>query len=299
MIKFIIVFSTFLLSFNSFSTGFNKYNTSENSMNHDRPYGYTIDRDIVRKGNVSQRFEIRHGDCGYDKDFNDCLHDRRRYERYVKPISTEKPDGVVWYAWSLYLPEDFQELHPANTTLGQVKIHGYREPLFHLIGRKKGIKIKFDPSDQQCKLIRFGDAIGQWTDFLIKVDYSTNEETDKLYSEIYINGESKDCEINHPVLTKQVLRDRRNKKQLKINFRYGIYNSYVSRWLDKHKTKDVFVETFSDKHGESGMVVISATNKPWDVDWGIDLPTQVVYYDEVRVGPTRESVDINMNEAVD
>jgi len=59
------------------------------------------------------------------------------------------------------------------------------------------------------------------------------------------------------------------------------------------------VETFSDKHGESGMVVISATNKPWDVDWGIDLPTQVVYYDEVRVGPTRESVDINMNEAVD
>lgn len=299
MIKFTIISLAFLYSINSHSTGFNKYNTSENSMNHDKSYGYMTDSDFVRKGSASQRFEIRHGDCGYDKDFNDCLKDRRRYERYVNPVVTEKPSGVVWYAWSLYLPDDFQELHPANTTLGQVKIHGYREPLFHLVGRKKGIKIKFDPSGQQCRLIRFSDAIGQWTDFLVKVDYSTNKEADKLYSEIYINGESKNCEIDQPILTKQVLRDRRNKKRLVINFRYGIYNSYVSRWLDENKTKNVVVKGFLDEHGESGMVVNSVTNKPWNIDWGVELPTQVVYYDEVRVGATRESVDINMNGPVD
>jgi len=32
---------------------------------------------------------------------------------------------------------------------------------------------------------------------------------------------------------------------------------------------------------------------------GIKLPTQVVYYDEIRVDPTKESVDIGLNNAVD
>ena len=35
------------------------------------------------------------------------------------------------------------------------------------------------------------------------------------------------------------------------------------------------------------------------IDWGVKLPTQVVYYDEIRIGPTRESVDINLNNEVD
>lgn len=298
MIRRAIALLTIFISFSSHSTGFNKYNTSENSQNHDKPYGYTTNSEVVRRGGKSQRFEIRHGDCGFDDDFNDCQYDRRRYERYVEPAFTEKPEGIVWYAWSMYLPDAFEQLHPTNTTLGQVKITGYREPLWYLNGRKKWIKIKFDATHQKCRLIKFEDAIGKWTDFLMKVDYSTSEEG-KLYSEIYVNGENKGCEIDQPVLTKQILNNRRKNKRVKINFRYGIYNSYASRWLDNHKTKDVNVEGFSDKHSDSRMVVESVTNKPWDIDWGVKLPTQVVYYDEVRVGPTRESVDIDMNDPVD
>jgi len=299
MIRIILTILSTLISLNVYSIGVNKYTTIDHGVSHSKSYGYTTSTEIVRKGNKSQRFEIRHGDCGTDGKFSDCKNDRRRIERYVEPVSSEKPEGVVWYSWSIYLPDDFQELHPTNTTLGQVKINGYREPLWYLSGRKKGIKIKFDASGQQCRLIKFEDVIGEWTDFLMKVDYNTNEESDKLYSEIYVNGEYKDCDINQPVLTKEVLRNRRKHyKQLKINFRYGIYNSYVSRWLDKWGTNSPNTE-FLDKHGESGMVVKSATNKPWEFDWGVKLPTQVVYYDEVRVGPTRESVDINMNEPVD
>ncbi len=280
--------------------GVNKYTTIDHGVSHSKSYGYTTNTEVVRKGQESQRFEIRHGDCGTDGEWSDCNNDRRRIERYVEPTSSEKPEGVAWYSWSLYLPEDFQQLNPSNTTLGQVKINGYREPLWLLNGRRNWIKIIFDASDQQCKLIKIEDVLGQWTDFLMKVDYSTDEETDKLYSEIYINGNYVNCEIDQPVLTKQVLRDRRkHHKRLKINFRYGIYNSYVSRWLDLWRTKSPDTDGFSDKHGESGKTPNSVTNKPWEFDWGVKLPTQVVYYDEVRIGSSREEVDINLNNPVD
>jgi len=299
VIKLILTLSILVISLNSYSIGVNKDTTINHVISHSKPYGYTTSSDIVRKGKESQRFEIRHGDCGYDKDWNDCKNDRRRIERYLKPVLSEKPEGVVWYSWSMYLPEDFEQLHPTNTTLGQVKIHGYGEPLWYINARKKGIKIRFDASKQKCRLIKFEDAIGKWTDFLMKVDYSTNEESYKSYSEIYVNGKHKDCEINEPVLTKEVLRDRNKRKTLKINFRYGIYNSYVSKWLDEHKNKDVDTKGWSHLHAESGMIVNSVTNKPWEFDWGVKLPAQVIYYDEVRVGLTRKDVDINMNAPVD
>ncbi len=298
MIKLVLTLTTLIISLNGYSIGANKHTTIDHGVSHSKPYGYTTSNEVVRKGKTSQRFEIRHGDCGDDGDWNDCEHDRRRIERYVEPVSSEKPEGIVWYSWSLHLPEDFQELHPTNTTLGQVKITGYRNPIFHLNGKKKGIRIKFGPSNQRCKLIKFDEMLGKWTDFLIKADYSTNGESDKLYSEIYINGDYVDCDIDQPILTKQVLTDRNTNNRLKINFRYGIYNSYVSRWLDEWGANSPNTE-FLDKHGESGMIVKSITNKPWEFNWGVKLPTQVVYYDEVRIGSTRESVDINMNDAVD
>ena len=293
MKKLLLLLPLLLLSSCS-SIGINKNTSSNQLLNHDQPYGYAIDDKIVRKGKESQRFEIRHGDCGYDKKWNDCEKDRRRYERYVKSTMVEKPENVVWYAYSIYLPESFPKMHPTKTTLGQVKVINGREPLWYLSAGRKGIRIRYDASLQECKLVRRKHLLGQWTDFLIKVDYSTNDDPNKLYSEVYVNGERKDCDINEPVLTKEF----RNINK-KFSFRYGIYNSYVSRWLNENKTKEVKAKGFSDYHEQTGMIVNSVSNTPWDIDWGVKLPTQVVYYDEIRIGPTRESVDINMNDSVD
>ena len=300
MTKLTIIILTILLSLNGHSIGVNKYTTSDHGVSHSKSYGYTTSTEIVRKGNKSQRFEIRHGDCGTDGEFSDCDHDRRRIERYVEPISSEKPEGVVWYSYSLYLPDDFQALSPTNTVLGQVKLTGYSRPLWNLIGGSRGVKIKFGASRKQsCRLIKFEDMLGQWTDFLIKADYSTGEESDKLYSEVYVNGKDMDCGIDQPVLTKQILSDRKKNKKMRFNFRYGIYNSYVSLWLDEWGTKSPDTSDVEYRHRESGMVAKNVTNKPWEFDWGVKLPTQVVYYDEIRIGPTRESVDINLNNEVD
>ena len=45
--------------------------------------------------------------------------------------------------------------------------------------------------------------------------------------------------------------------------------------------------------------VSTVLKKNCEFDLGVKLPTQVVYYDEIRIGPTRKSVDINMNNPVD
>ena len=280
----LILFTTSCLSI-----GVNERNSKNPSLNHDQPYGYMVDTNIARKGKESQRFEVRHGDCDRDKTWSDCKNERRRYERYVDPISSEKPGGVAWYAYSIFMPKNFPKIYPVNTTLGQVKVHGVRYPLWYLSARRKGMHIRYDASFQECKLIKYEDLLGKWTDFLIRVDYSTKEKPNKSYSDVYVNGKLIDCEINSPVLDQETLSERTKNVHTSpiINFRYGIYNTFASRWLSKNKTKDV-----SNYPG-------SLVKNVWKVDWGVELPTQVIHYDEVRIGSTRESVDIELNGPVD
>ena len=305
MKKLLLLLPLLLLSScSSTLTGFNKDTTINNTSNHTKPYGYTTSTEIVRKGKESQRFEIRHGDCGSSESFNDCEKDRRRYERRVERTPIENYDSVTWYTWSVYLPEDFDNLGRTSTTLGQLKLGGYMQPVWVIVGDRKGLRLKLIATgNRKCNILKYEDLRGKWTDIMIKSDLSTKKKPGKRYAELFINGERYDCNIDSPILTKKILNivdSRKNKKtKSKVNFQYGIYNSFVSRWLNANKTKDVKVEGFTDYQENSNTLVQSITGSPWDIDWGVKLPTQVVYYDEIRIGPTRESVDINMNEAVD
>jgi len=47
---------------------------------NDTPHGYQIVNAPVRAGQESQRFEVRPGDCGKSKTWNDCETDRERSE---------------------------------------------------------------------------------------------------------------------------------------------------------------------------------------------------------------------------
>ena len=46
------------------------------------------------------------------------------------------------------------------------------------------------------------------------------------------------------------------------------------------------------EHGEMKTI----TGSPFNYDWGIKLPTQVIYFDEMRVGSTKEEVDVSLND---
>lgn len=101
---------------------FPKRITGERSLNN-KAWGYGYARDLVLAGERSQRFEVRAGDCAEDPGWSDCKNDRERSEISV---SSPKlfPGDKKFIAWNIYLPDDFQTSTQVNTTLGQIHQRG-------------------------------------------------------------------------------------------------------------------------------------------------------------------------------
>ena len=89
----------------------------------------------VRTGEKSIRFEVRAGDCGKDKDggWNDCEKDRERHELSGKYRVSK---GERWYAWSIYLPNDFINVYPTSTMLAQ--FHQEKKHVIWMFKNKRG-----------------------------------------------------------------------------------------------------------------------------------------------------------------
>lgn len=253
--------------------------------NPGRSYGMTTTNKIVRAGQLAQRFEIRHGDCGRSRHWNDCTTDRQRIERKENPKNTiQKIGQQVWYGWSLYLPPDFQHLGRSGTTLGQVKLNHWRTPIWSFGIREGRFRVAY-PWHKECKIAAADSLRGRWNDIVIFVDYSYAPKGKSFV--LYLNGQQV-CSITRPLIQKHMVRvtDQR------LFMKYGIYNSYISRWLNANKTKFVNPQTFKDAYDRGANSSKSPTNTPFKFDWGVKLPTHIVYYDEMRYGKSRDEVDI-------
>ena len=102
-------------------------------VSHRSKYRYSKTIQFVRRGKQAQRFEIRHGDCGGNSYYDDCINDRGRVELKERPKnSMYKPASGVWYGYSMLIPKDFVSLGRANTALGQVKAEGWFMPMWLL-----------------------------------------------------------------------------------------------------------------------------------------------------------------------
>ena len=256
-------------------------------------YGTTRVSSPVRAGKRAQKFELRHGDCGRDPNgWSDCEHDRQRIERSEFPGDRiQKVGKRTWYGWSMYLPSNFRDIGPSNTLLGQVKLTDWPNPIWFLNLREGRLRVMFaEPAVQirECTAVKLSEMRGRWTDIVIYADYSYNPKGESFA--IYINGK-KTCSKSAALLTPQMVQNSRGSLYLK----YGIYNSYVSNWLNRHKTKSVTPKAFNDKQ-KSGLVLKSSTSTPFSYDWGVTIPTQVVIYDEMRFGSSRDEVDIRTLE---
>ncbi|MBO9473363.1 polysaccharide lyase [Shimia sp. R10_1] len=258
-----------------------------------RAYGFKRVRDNVRYGRKAQRFEIRHGDCGGNKYWDDCTNDRQRIERKEDPKDRiQRVGSKVWYGWSMYLDPNYPDLGKTNAAFGQVKMRNWRSPLW-MIKLKSGRLNLNIQSAENCFLAPLSQLRGRWTDFVLYADYSQRPTGPSLI--LYLNGE-KVCTYNKPMVTPAMAQVENGQ----LNVKYGIYNSYVSRWLDLNKTKTVAPLALDDRfdlsdgtRGKSG----SPAAEPFAYDWGVKLPTQVVYYDEMRYGTRRDQVDVRMIEA--
>ncbi len=228
-------------------------------------YGYSISADVARLGRVSQRFEVRPGDCSNDANWSDCDNDRERSEFSVDYSWQYGND--IWIGYSIFLPSDFETSNRVRTTVGQIhqaggptgEAGGLRSfpPMMQMEMRRNqyymGVHILTGSADnvyditRDFNLIEVSQMRGRWTDIVIHFD--TSNESELL--EVFVNGEKKAS-----------IADWINFKPGGYYFKYGIYRSFVTR------------------HGGP-------------------MPTQVLYIDEVRLGKSLESVSPDENRPVD
>ena len=210
-----------------------------------KKYGYKIvnkkDGHPVRAGEKSIRFEVRNGDCGEDPGkWSDCKNDRQRHE-----LSGDRFRGKAWYAYSIYLPNDFKTVYPVKSAMAQFHQKGSWPTLmfqFTDMGYYADRQLGYQTQEMK-KLLDVKDMIGKWNDILIHIN-STSK--DSGFYKIWVNRNLK-YEYNGTITGGK-----------ENYFKFGIYQTKVSVWPMYHP------------------------DTPY--------PTQVVYYDEIRAGKSRQAV---------
>ena len=130
----------------------------------------------------------------------------------------------------------------------------------------------------------------------IKADYAKEKKSLKDYKtfELWINGEYvKSCSHNFPLINKKTLKESNSKGYKdsgKVDFRYGIYRPNVGKWLmSNNKNHPQKLEYFRDPDGGETVV-----KYPFKLNWENKIPTSIIYYDEMRIGKSKDEVDITM-----
>jgi hypothetical protein len=265
----------------------------ERGLSSNKPHNFNVVDDEVRRGKKSQRFELRHGNCRGTKEWNDCINDRQRVERKEHPKNMIQRVGQkVWYGWSFRLAKDFKDISPANTTIAQVKMNNWGVPLWHINIRNRVLNIWFDTGGG-CSVSHITDLRSKWQDVVVVADYSKKPSGSSFI--MYLNGREV-CSYHKPMVTNKMLSATKGQ----LYFKYGVYNSFVSKWLNDNKTKKVKAKPYKQSYKSSDGKIQSSdsiTATPFKYDWGIKLPTQVIHYDEMRFGPSRKHVDILFHES--
>ena len=245
-----------------------------NHMGHnDHNFKYIEDKTKARAGKYFQRFELRDGDCFGDDKWSDCENNRERVEFSAKPH--QRPKKKQCYGYSLMLSEDFVDIYPTNTSLGQVHQEGGPTgtagglasfpPLIQIEALKGNLQFnwhKLSGSAKNVQDIGMGDLYklksledmkGVWTDISFCLDFK-NKRMDA-----WVDGIKKVEILESPIFF----------KPKSIYFKHGIYRSFISKYK-AHAS--ILVESFDGK-----------------------MPTQIVFFDEIRRGSSIEKVDSNIN----
>jgi hypothetical protein len=233
-------------SINSFA----QYTGFQRSLN-DKPWGInsvTRDNGKVFRGERSERFEVRQGDCGAQPNWSDCNTDRERAEMSELRPYTEL-GAPTWYSWSVYFDETWPDISPVTTTVGQFHQRDKSSPAILFVQRNNKYMMRIEsakqlyPNNDIFILLDSNELRGKWHTVVVFAKWSTEQDGELR---VWINGQLK---VN--------VRGPNTVNTTPVYFKYGIYRSFVSRVPNR--------------------------------------PAHILYIDEVRKGPTRESVDPFLN----
>jgi len=220
--------------------------------------------ELVRRGNRSERYELRSGDCGG----SDCGAPRYRAEVREMPATNKARVGAdIWYGWS-FLNQNVATL-PANQSLGLVfgqwKLSGEQPAAFRLIQSGGNIVAQLDDMRtnaglkpaEVCILFNLDQARGKWVDLVVNTNFAADTTG---YLRIWVDGVPR-CNYSGRLIADPSVR----LNSVGPTARRGIFASSTLRW---DRTQ-------------------GAAPKP----------TMTVFYDEFLVGKTRGDVDTMLREA--
>ncbi len=271
-----------LLTVNSFAEDIpvNKTETGPLSASPKKTF-FVVD-DFVRSGKQGQKFVLKHGQCNGQ----DCKWGAHRSERRlkVKHSSSEKVGNEVFYGLSIYIPEDFgYEFTTGKMSLIQAKMTGVDMPIWMLDTDGGAYYLKL-PHSGLAKCMMGLIEKGRWHDFVVKADYGREKVKGYKYFEIWQNAERRNCDASSPIITKKVMTESKshgwNSNKQDITMRYGIYKWEIGEFLQFTGSKKPKIKTFLQPSGYKNI------KYPFKYDWGKELATTVMYYDELRVGKT-------------
>lgn len=183
------------------------------------PHGYQVipDPTGTATSETIEKFEVRAGDCTSDgSGWNDCTSDRERSELSSRKNSAY-PGATRWYAWDIFVPNNFNELGAINTIIGQFKNQTVNMPPYSFRLGGGGITLNNWVSiSKNAVIVPPDELIGQWHRIRVHVRWSSNADG---YIKIWANDEVK-YEKFGPTMT----------AQRPIYFKYGIYNFRVSHY---------------------------------------------------------------------
>ncbi len=243
----------------------------------------------VRRGELSERYELRDGDCGG----SDCGNYRYRSEiSENKDFTVARLNRDIWFGWSFYNDTILSVSRDTwlGTVVGGWKLEGEQPAIFRFVQQPLGVGnwASCDPTvcnrsgnpnddvvvqlDEMRQSANWGDAqndgnicrlwsmqgnLGRWVDIVVNTNFGTDGYG---YLRIWINGEMK-CNY-----TGQMVSAERARTQVPgPTNRRGIFNSYTQRWAERQGTAV--------------------------------KPRMIVHYDEFSVGLSRLDVDTRLREA--
>jgi hypothetical protein len=219
-----------------------------------RDYAYTLEDEIVFRGDTALRFELRDGDCytaypsNPSQGWDDCTRDRERAEvreRWNAPLDTS-----MWYQINLFIPEDYEPMYPKQMFWQWHNGLWGPNMYFHLNENRFHIDILTE-QHQTTTQYTFGDdvlTLGEWHEITVNVVWSADPNLGRAI--IYVNGEKL---VEHFGATLDPDTYASGKGPY---VKYGIYRSHLFRW------------EFDEPH-----------------------PTHVLYFDEYRRGYSFDEVD--------
>lgn len=207
-----------------------QYSAFKRSLSANNSHGYKVVSapEPVREGKVSERFELRTGDCSAVPEWSDCANDRERSELAQQPPFSV-PGKDYWYAFSLYVPVSYKNAFPVKVALGQFHQLGTTNPPLMFQNGKGGYWLDLNQTRQKSELlIEEKNLRGRWHDLLINARWSKEKDG---FLKVWVNGVQK------------FFRQGANLKQNgPIYFKYGIYRSFLSRNKEKHPDQVVYFD---------------------------------------------------------